>query len=34
MNKPDEIDFLKEVELEVEGGEMVTMCMQCGVRAG
>ena len=34
MNKPYEIDFLREVEREVEGGEMVKMCMQCGVCAG
>ena len=27
-------DFLKEVEAQVEGGEMVRMCMQCGVCAG
>ncbi len=27
-------DFLKEVEREVEGGNMVKMCMQCGVCAG
>jgi len=27
-------DFLREVEREVEGGEMVKMCMQCGVCAG
>jgi quinone-modifying oxidoreductase subunit QmoC len=34
MNKPYEIDFLREVEREVEGGRMVKMCMQCGVCAG
>jgi quinone-modifying oxidoreductase, subunit QmoC len=34
MNKPYEIDFLREVEREVEGGEWVRMCMQCGVCAG
>lgn len=34
MNAPYEIDFLREVEREVEGGEMVKMCMQCGVCAG
>ncbi len=27
-------DFLREVEREVEGGEFVKMCMQCGVCAG
>jgi quinone-modifying oxidoreductase subunit QmoC len=27
-------DFLREVEREVEGGEWVKMCMQCGVCAG
>lgn len=27
-------DFLREVEANVEGGEMVKMCMQCGVCAG
>ncbi|MFO1218355.1 MAG: 4Fe-4S dicluster domain-containing protein [Burkholderiaceae bacterium] len=32
--KPYRIDFLQEVEREVEGGEMVKMCMQCGVCAG
>jgi quinone-modifying oxidoreductase subunit QmoC len=32
--RPYRIDFLREVEREVEGGEMVKMCMQCGVCAG
>jgi quinone-modifying oxidoreductase, subunit QmoC len=32
--KPYQPDFLREVEREVEGGEMVKMCMQCGVCAG
>ena len=32
--KPYQIDFLREVEREVEGGQMVKMCMQCGVCAG
>ena len=32
--RPYQIDFLREVEREVEGGEMVKMCMQCGVCAG
>jgi quinone-modifying oxidoreductase subunit QmoC len=27
-------DFLREVEAQVEGGEWVKMCMQCGVCAG
>jgi quinone-modifying oxidoreductase subunit QmoC len=27
-------DFLREVEVNVEGGEWVRMCMQCGVCAG
>lgn len=27
-------DFLREVERHVEGGDMVKMCMQCGVCAG
>jgi len=27
-------DFLREVESQVEGGEWVKMCMQCGVCAG
>ncbi len=27
-------DFLREVEANVEGGEFVKMCMQCGVCAG
>jgi heterodisulfide reductase subunit C2 len=31
---PYRIDFLREVEREVEGGDMVKMCMQCGVCAG
>ena len=37
MNGPDRpygLDFLREVEREVEGGTMVKMCMQCGVCAG
>lgn len=37
MNKPAAPyanDFLREVEREVEGGEWVKMCMQCGVCAG
>ena len=37
MNGPDRpygLDFLREVEREVEGGEWVKMCMQCGVCAG
>jgi len=34
MNSPYEGDFLREVEREVEGGEFVKMCMQCGVCAG
>ncbi|MBS0593769.1 MAG: 4Fe-4S dicluster domain-containing protein [Rubrivivax sp.] len=32
--RPYRSDFLREVEREVEGGEMVKMCMQCGVCAG
>ncbi|MFO1268101.1 MAG: 4Fe-4S dicluster domain-containing protein [Rubrivivax sp.] len=32
--RPYRLDFLAEVEREVEGGEMVKMCMQCGVCAG
>jgi quinone-modifying oxidoreductase, subunit QmoC len=32
--QPYQADFLREVEREVEGGEMVKMCMQCGVCAG
>ena len=32
--RPYQRDFLKEVEREVEGGEWVRMCMQCGVCAG
>jgi quinone-modifying oxidoreductase subunit QmoC len=32
--KPYQGDFLREVEREVEGGEWVRMCMQCGVCAG
>lgn len=32
--RPYQLDFLREVEREVEGGEMVKMCMQCGVCAG
>lgn len=31
---PYRLDFLREVEREVEGGTMVKMCMQCGVCAG
>ena len=31
---PYGLDFLREVEAEVEGGHMVRMCMQCGVCAG
>jgi quinone-modifying oxidoreductase subunit QmoC len=37
VNGPDRpygLDFLREVEREVEGGTMVKMCMQCGVCAG
>lgn len=33
-SRPYQLDFLREVEREVEGGEMVKMCMQCGVCAG
>ena len=32
--RPYQGDFLREVEREVEGGEWVRMCMQCGVCAG
>ena len=32
--RPYQSDFLREVEREVEGGEWVKMCMQCGVCAG
>lgn len=32
--RPYQPDFLREVEREVEGGDMVKMCMQCGVCAG
>jgi quinone-modifying oxidoreductase subunit QmoC len=32
--QPYQRDFLREVEREVEGGEWVKMCMQCGVCAG
>lgn len=32
--RPYQADFLREVEREVEGGEWVRMCMQCGVCAG
>ena len=32
--RPYRSDFQREVEREVEGGEMVKMCMQCGVCAG
>ena len=32
--RPYEADFLREVEREVEGGEWVRMCMQCGVCSG
>ncbi|MDE2398299.1 MAG: 4Fe-4S dicluster domain-containing protein [Burkholderiales bacterium] len=32
--KPYHRDFLQEVEAQVEGGEWVKMCMQCGVCAG
>ena len=32
--RPYQGDFLREVEREVEGGEWVKMCMQCGVCAG
>ncbi len=32
--RPYQADFLREVEREVEGGEWVKMCMQCGVCAG
>ena len=32
--RPYHGDFLREVEREVEGGEWVKMCMQCGVCAG
>ncbi len=32
--QPYQGDFLREVEREVEGGEWVRMCMQCGVCAG
>ena len=32
--RPYQGDFLREVEREVEGGEFVKMCMQCGVCAG
>ena len=32
--RPYRPDFLREVEREVEGGDMVKMCMQCGVCAG
>jgi len=31
---PYRADFLREVEANVEGGEWVKMCMQCGVCAG
>jgi quinone-modifying oxidoreductase subunit QmoC len=31
---PYRLDFLREVEANVEGGEWVKMCMQCGVCAG
>jgi len=33
-NRPYEGNFLREVEREVEGGDWVKMCMQCGVCAG
>ena len=33
-DRPYGLDFLREVEREVEGGTMVKMCMQCGVCAG
>jgi quinone-modifying oxidoreductase subunit QmoC len=31
---PYQLDFLREVEDQVEGGDWVRMCMQCGVCAG
>ena len=31
---PYQLDFLREVEDQVEGGDWVQMCMQCGVCAG
>jgi quinone-modifying oxidoreductase subunit QmoC len=34
VGRPYHADFLREVEREVEGGQMVKMCMQCGVCAG